>query len=223
MSKKRLIIIASITLCLITFNAAFSQEATSKTSVEVYSSRFGNEIRGKNAFTAGGGTAIINGDYMNPMWEIAFHAGYKRFLGDYFNIGFTYHKFNLAYEDLFNEGFMSFDLNIEAYLSPYRTFTPYIYVGGGLNAANYFEQSDAKMQVGGGIEYLFTESIGIKLFGDYNSVFSDNLDGKEFGESDDTYWRVGLGLNIYFGKRLTNNKMAKIPTVINSNQLVDDY
>lgn len=224
MGKKKLISIALFTLFLLQFGfAQESNQDTAATSVKVYSSRFGNEVRGKNVVSLAGGTAVMNGDLADPKWEIYFHAGYKRFLGDFINIGLTYHKFNLAYKDVFNEGFMSFDVNLEAYILPYRTFTPFVYVGGGLNAANYFERSDMKIQGGLGFEYLFTETIGLKLFTDYNHVFTDSLEGVEFGDADDVYWRIGLGMNIYFGKRLVNPKVSKIPTVINSNQLVDDY
>jgi len=223
MRKKKLIRIAFLVCSLSVFYTVSAQEINTENTVEVYSSRFGNEVRGKNAVTIGVGTTIINGDFKDPKPEITFHAGYKRFLGSYANINFTYHKFNLAYKDLLNEGYMSFDLNLELYLSPYRTFTPFIYAGGGFLAANYFEQTEMKVQGGVGLEYLFTESIGIKIYGDYNHVFSDSIDGLEFGEADDAYWQIGLGLNLYFGKRLVNTKISKIPTVINSNQLVDDY
>ena len=80
-----------------------------------------------------------------------------------------------------------------------------------------------KVQGGVGIEYLATQRIGIKLFADYNNVFSDTLDGLEAGDSDDVYWRMGLGLNFYFGKQLQSKVSARIPTVIKSNPLVDDY
>ena len=75
-----------------------------------------------------------------------------------------------------------------------------------------------------GFEYLLTERIGVKLFGDYNYMFTDDVDNFVFGESDEAYWRIAIGLNIYFGNYLESNKLtSKIPTVINSNQLVDDY
>ncbi len=180
-------------------------------------------VRGKNVLTIAGGTSIMNGDFVDPLWEIYFHGGYKRFLGSHVNINFTYHKFNLAYEDVFNQGYMSFDLNLEVYLLPFDEFSPYVFAGAGLNAANYFDSTDMKVQGGVGIEYLATQRIGIKLFADYNNVFSDTLDGLEAGDSDDVYWRMGLGLNFYFGKQLQSKVSARIPTVIKSNPLVDDY
>lgn len=203
------------------FSFAQKQDTLSVKSLKL--SRFGNEIRGKNALSLGVGTSIMNGDLANPMFEISSHVGYKRFLGSAVAIHLGYHKFNLAFEDNFNEGFMSFDLNLELYISPHQTFTPFIFAGGGYHATNYFETTESKIQGGVGFEYLMTERIGLKLFGDYNYMFNDEIEGVVFGDSNDTYWRIALGLNIYFGNYLPNRQANKIPTVINSNQLADDY
>ena len=201
---------------------AQSRDSTSGKSLEF--SKFGNEIRGKNALSLGVGTSVMNGDLANPMFELYTHIGYKRFLGSAVAINLGYHKFNLAFEDVFNEGFMSFDLNLEWYIFPHKTFTPFIFAGGGYHASNYFESTETKIQGGMGFEYLLTERIGVKLFGDYNYMFTDEVDNFVFGESDVAYWRIAIGLNIYFGNYLESNKLtSKIPTVINSNQLVDDY
>ena len=224
MSTKKLIQIALFSCCLLISNFCLAQEETKSKSKKFYNERFGTEVRGKNAVTLAGGTAIMNGDFENPMWEIYFHAGYKRFIGSTVNINFTYHKFNLAYEDLFNNGFMSFDLNLEANLFPFDTFTPFIYVGGGLNASNYFKRTDSKVQGGGGVEFLATPRIGVKLFAEYNYLFTDELDGLEFGAADDVYWRMGFGLNLYFGRRGKSRKFDDdVPTVRGANPIINDY
>jgi curli production assembly/transport component CsgG len=202
---------------------SFAQKQDSLSAVSLKVSRFGNEIRGKNALSLGVGTSIMNGDLPNPIFEIYSHIGYKRFLGSAVAINLGFHKFNLAFKDVFNEGFMSFDLNLEWYISPHQTFTPFVFAGGGYHASNYFETTETKIQGGMGFEYLMTERIGVKLFGDYNYMFTDEVEGFVYGESDDAYWRIALGLNIYFGNYLPNKLTDKIPTVINSNQLVDDY
>ena len=214
--------LASFIFCFV--SNCFAQKQDSLSVKSLINSKFGNELRGKNALSIGIGTSVMNGDLANPMFEIYSHIGYKRFLGSAVAINFGYHKFNLGFEDVFNEGFMSFDLNLEWYISPHNTFTPFVFGGGGYHAANYFETTETKFQGGAGFEYLMTERIGIKLFADYNYMFTDELDNIVFGASDDAYWRVAIGLNIYFGKYLKPSKINdKIPTVINSNQLDDDY
>jgi len=211
-----------IVLCCCFFfcNLIISQETGEKHHDETPTSFYKVEIRGNNVISAAIGTAVLNGDFPDPIFEIEMYIGYKRFFGSYVNLNLGYHKFNLANKDEFNLGFMSFDLNLELNISPHHLFTPFVYAGGGLNASNYFKKSDTKVQTGGGIEYLATKTLGLKLFGEYNYVFSDELDGKISGDANDTYWRMGFGINFYFGKGVKRKKINKnVPTVINSNPI----
>ena len=216
MNKYKLIKLAFVGFLIFSTSSIFSQEENS-----TQKSRFGSDIRAKNVVSLAAGASVINGDYVDPLFEIYSHVGYKRFLSKHFNINIGYHKFNLAYEDLFNEGYMSFDMNLEFLLMPDRTFSPFVFAGGGLNAANYFERIDSKIQGGVGIEYMVTERIGMKLMADYNYMFVDDIDGLVAGEADDVYWRMAFGLNLYFGNR-KNKKRIKDnePTVINSNPII---
>jgi len=180
------------------------------------------ELRGSNAFEASAGSAIINGDYPDPEFEVYFRVGYKYHLNNYLNVNFTYNKYNIAFKELFNEGYMSFDLNLELLLLPYKKFTPYIYAGGGYNASNSFENTATKAQAGLGFEVLVANGVGLKLFGEYNYMFTDELDGRIAGESDDTIMRMGLGVNIYFGGNKKKEALSKkMKTVFNSNRILD--
>lgn len=211
-----------VSIFLMFCSNTFAQELEDLSVKLPKTSRFGDEIRGVNAVSLGIGASIMNGDLANPLFDIYSHFGYKRFLGSSLALNFGYHKFNLAFEDVFNEGFMSFDVNLEWYLMPYQTFTPFVFGGAGYHAANYFETTETKIQAGIGFEYLVAKRVGIKLFGDYNYLFSDETDGLVFGETNDAYWRVAFGLNIYFGQFLKKNKIKdKIPTIIKSNPVVD--
>ena len=135
-------------------------------------------------------------------------------------INFTYNKFNLGFKDIANNGFMSFDINVEGLLMPNKPFSPFVFAGVGLNASNYFKQSDIKTQMGFGIEYIVTRRLGLKLFTDYNYVFSDLVDGKEFGSSDDAFWRIGFGINYYFGNSKKKKEPISGPSIINSNPII---
>jgi len=179
------------------------------------------EYRGTNAIDIAVGTSVINGDFEDPLFELFFRVGYVRTLTPHINVNFSYNKFNLAYKDIYNEGFMSFDLNFEYGLFPNKRFSPFIFAGGGLNAANHFTQTSIKIQGGAGLEYIIVEGIGLKLFADYNSVFDDELDGLIAGSSDDSFFRIGFGLNFYFGGQDRIDDMLKdVPTVINSNPIL---
>ena len=216
--------IKALALIVLTFFtvSGFSQDSIISTQDQpkIKNTKF-YEYRGNNVVDIAVGTSVINGDYPDAMFEIMTHIGYKRYLFPHLNINFSYNKFNLAYKDLYNEGFMSFDLNLECTVLPHQRFSPFIFAGGGYNASNYFKETEMKAQAGAGIEYIVTEGFGIKLYSDYNYMFSDELDGLVFGESDDVYWRVGLGVNFYFGGKKRKTKLLKgQKTVINSNPII---
>ena len=179
------------------------------------------DYRGTNAFDVGFGTAVINGDIEDPEFEIYFKAGYKRFITNHVNIGISYNKYNLAFKDVYNEGFMSFDLNLEYIMLPYNRFSPFLFAGGGYNAANYFETTATKVQGGGGIEYIVIDGLGVKLFAEYNYTFTDELDGVIAGAGDDTFFRIGFGFNIYFGgAKKKERRLDTEETVIKSNPII---
>jgi hypothetical protein len=219
MPKTILLYTVYLSCCFLFCNSLTAQQVSQ--NIQHQNSKFETDFRGKNAVSIAVGTAVLNGDFADPLFEIYTHIGYKRFLGSYVNVNFGYQKFNLAYKDDFNEGFMSFDMNLELYLFPHHTFTPFVFAGGGLNAANYFTRTDSKVQAGGGFEFLVTASVGIKLFAEYNYLFTDELDGKISGDADDAYWRAGFGMNFYFGRRGKHKKLKKNEsTVINSNPII---
>ena len=134
------------------------------------------DYRGTNAIDIAIGTSIMNGDLPDPEFESYFKIGYKRHITNYLNINLTYNKYNLAFKDVYNEGFMSFDLNLELLFSPYKAFSPFISAGYGYNAANYFETTSDKVQAAAGFEFIVVDGVGLKLFGEYNYSFSDELE-----------------------------------------------
>ncbi|MFD2541073.1 Curli production assembly/transport component CsgG [Lacinutrix gracilariae] len=179
------------------------------------------KYRADNVVTAALGIAIINGDYSNPLFEFYGQIGYKRYINPYININATYNKFNLGYKDVINKGYMSFDLNVESTLMPYKLFTPFVFAGGGINASNHFLEKTLKLQGGLGVEYLVLEDFGVKLFTEYNHAFEDNLDEKIYGNANDAFWRIGFGVNYYFGIANKKNKIpAETKTIINSNPII---
>ncbi|MEY8848291.1 Curli production assembly/transport component CsgG [Psychroserpens sp. XS_ASV72] len=210
-------------LSLVVFSQDKDEDSKQVEEKKTFKTEFYN-LRGANAFDVALGTSVINGDFVDPMFEIYSHVGYKRHLTPHLAVDLGYHKFNLAYIDTFNEGFMSFDLNLELTILPHSNFSPFIFGGTGLNAANHFTSTANKFQGGGGLEYIVSEGIGVKLYTDYNYVLSDGLDGLEAGESDDTYFRIALGLNFYFGgTQQKAKKMKGQSTVIDSNLLNEEY
>ncbi len=216
---KQVSLVLFLCFCTAQVCAQIQNEASKQTKEKSHT--FFYKYRADNVFTAALGTAVINGDYPDPLFEFYGQVGYKRYINPYVNVNFTYNKFNLAHKNISNNGYMSFDLNVESTIMPDRFFTPFVFAGAGLNASNYFEATGMKIQGGLGVEYIVMADFGIKLFTDYNHTFSDELDGKVFGDANDVFWRIGFGLNYYFGN---SNKKEKIPsnepTIINSNPII---
>ncbi|BAO74598.1 curli production assembly/transport component CsgG [Winogradskyella sp. PG-2] len=176
------------------------------------------DYRGTNAIDAALGTAYFDGDLPDPEFEVYFRIGYKRHITNHLGINVIYNKYNIAFKDVYNEGFMSFDANLEFLFSPYTKFSPFIQAGYGYNANNYFEATSTKAQGALGFEYIVMDGVGFRLFGEYNYSFSDELDGLIAGDSDDTFYRIGFGVNLYFGGKKRKQKLlSRIDTVIQSN------
>lgn len=176
---------------------AYELEKEEAVSTKLYD-RFLTERRGKNAVIGAGGISVMNGDYANPEMELNAKIGYKHYLKPWLNLNFTYSKFNLANEEVFNEGFMSFDINAEINMLPNDKLTPFMFGGFGTNASNYFKAVDPKVQFGAGLEYLVANNIGLIVYGEHNYVFNDQVDFQDIGKLDDMYFRFGAGVNVYF-------------------------
>ena len=188
--------------------ADYDAEKDEAISTELYE-RFLTERRGNYAVTAALGGTLINGDLPDPQPEFNSKIGFKKTLNPYLNLGFTYNKFNLENKQVLNEGFMSFDLNLEYSVLPYDNLTPYLFAGVGTNASNYFEAIDPKVQAGFGLEYLVKDNLGVYIYGEHNLVFSDKVDGVVAGKVDDMFYRFGVGVNFYLSKPNTKFNQRK--------------
>ncbi|NNL16166.1 MAG: hypothetical protein HKO81_05955 [Flavobacteriaceae bacterium] len=188
---------------------SYELEKEEDLTTELYN-RFLTERRGKSAISASVGFTSMNGDFSSPELEFSARLGYKHNISEYFNLSIGYNRFNLANEGVFNDGFMSFDLNGEVNILPHDTFTPYVFGGFGTNAFNDFSSIDPKLQIGLGFEYLISNSIGLTVYGEHNYVFNDELDGLDVGKNDDMFYRVGAGLNVYFTQPKTKFNQNRI-------------
>ena len=130
----------------------------------------------------------------------------KYFITPGLNISGSTNAVLLANKDIIDVGYLTFDLNLELLLLPKDKFSPYIYGGGGFGMNKKFENTHSKVQFGAGVEYLVSNSIGVKLFGEYDINFSDNLDYLVAGVRDDYYYKFGLGLTYYFSSNKNKSK-----------------
>ncbi|WP_433829121.1 CsgG/HfaB family protein [Flavobacterium anhuiense] len=157
--------------------------------------------RSKFAIELSGGTTLMDGDYKDPQLRPFGRGALKFFISPSFNVSASTNVVNLANKNLLDVGYITYDLNMEWVILPKDRLTPYLYLGGGYGMNSKFENTHSKIQYGGGLEYMASDRIGIKLFAEQNINFSDNIDYIVAGTRDDYYYKFGLGLTYYFAKK----------------------
>ena len=156
--------------------------------------------REKLGIEISGGTTLMDGDYSNPIARPFGRGALKFAITPSFAISASTNVLKLANKNSLDVGYATFDLNGEWLLLPKDNFSPFIYAGAGYGVNKKFENSHSKIQFGAGLEYLVTNKFGLKIFGEYNVNFSDNIDYIVTGIRDDYYYKFGLGLTFYIGK-----------------------
>lgn len=180
--------------------AAYKKENETADGSKIYNRDFQIK-RSKTGIEISGGATLMDGDYSNPLARPFGKVAIKRFVTSSLAIAASGSVFKLANENKLDAGFVSFDLNTEWIILPRDSFTPFVYGGFGIGAPNDLSIIYGKTQFGTGIEYLVSNNIGIKAFAEYNVNFSDNLDDAKVGQRGDNYYKFGIGLNFYFGKK----------------------
>lgn len=221
-----------LVICVITFslNSISGQDKnlrqdmelkdTISENVKLWNSLVFFDHRGTNAIDIGIGGSKTTGDLPDSEFSSYYKFGYKYFIKDHFNVNISYHNYDVVFGDAYNERFMSFDLNAEYLASPYTQFSPFVQAGFGYNIENQSNNTSLKFQWSLGVEYILIEGLGLKLFGEHNTNFTDKLDGLREGTTNDLGFRLGFGINFYFGgKNRKAERLSRIKTVIKSNLL----
>jgi curli production assembly/transport component CsgG len=159
------------------------------------------ERRSKFAIEFSGGVTLIDGDYLDPLLRPMGRGALKYLISPGLNISASTNVFKLANKGQSEKGYASFDLNAEVILLPKDKFSPYFFGGGGFGLNDDFDNVHAKVQYGLGLEYLVSDNIGLKIYGEHNLNFSDNIDYIIRGSRDDYYYRFGFGATYYFSKK----------------------
>ncbi|MFP4846624.1 Curli production assembly/transport component CsgG [Winogradskyella sp. PE311] len=218
------------------FNLIYSQEDTRdydkletqtlRDSSEYYKSEFNKllfyDYRGTNVFEGAIGAGTLIGDAENTSYGLFYKLGYKRSITDHLLLGLSYNSYNLSYDSIEQE-LISIDFNIEFLVLPYDDFSPFLFGGFGYNALNDFEISAVKIQAGFGFEYIVASKFGLKLFAEYNYSLDDEVEFLINDQEDDSFLRLGFGINLYFGgenQRL--KRLEKIPTKIKTNSILPE-
>lgn len=183
----------------------YNQEKEESDAALIYK-RYFRERRAKFGLDVAVGSALMQGDYPKPVFKPALRLGLKYFIVPSFNVNANANLFWLENKNKFNDGHVSFDVNLEGIILPNDRFTPFLYLGAGFGATTSYEEPYIKFQGGAGIEYLMADNFGVRLTGEYNFTQSDVLDYVTAGVRDDNYLRFFVGLNYYFPKNKYNEK-----------------
>lgn len=174
--------------------------------------------RGLYAIELAGGASLIDDDYPSPSPRSMIRGAVKYFFSPTFNLGASTNAYWFGNSKKLETSYLSFDLNVEAILLPFDKFTPYLFAGSGYSSSSAFENSFMKLQYGAGLEFMAADNIGIKGYAEHNLTDSDNLDYLIKGTKKDSFFRFGIGLNYYFGKRKPKIKVN--PTETNYQELI---
>ncbi|MGB6151964.1 MAG: CsgG/HfaB family protein [Pricia sp.] len=160
----------------------------------------------KNAVTLGGTVSQLNGDLGNKTLAGGYNFGYLRTLSPKLSLALNADYLNLEGGSSFSKEYIAAQANLEVKLLPYDNLSPYVYGGGGIlfdirsiSAAKPTKIIAPKVQLGAGLNYRVTDKIDLRLFGESNFTFSDEIDGISSGKRDDFYYNLGLGLKYKFG------------------------
>ncbi|MDR7370817.1 CsgG/HfaB family protein [Flavobacterium aquidurense] len=188
-----------------TFIEQYDKEKDEANLAQLYN-RHLDEKRARFGLELTGGATYMQGDYANPVAKPMGRGALKFFFTPAFDISASTNVFTLGNKNKLDVGYTTLDINLEFLILPQDTFTPYVFGGTGVGFNKDVENVHSKVQFGAGVEYLATNHLGVKLYGEYNLNFTDNIDYVEQGVRDDYYWRFGLGLTYYFPKSYKYNK-----------------
>lgn len=159
----------------------------------------------KNAFIFGISTPLLNGDLGNKKYGIGGYLGYSRALRRNLDLNLNFGDLMMKSGNSYEEEFMYAQLDLEFDLLPQDSFSPFIYGGGGaIFAIRTPENPDdeklltPKLQLGAGLNLRASKALDVRIFGESNFTFSDELDGVISGKRKDYYYNFGLGLKLKF-------------------------
>ncbi|MEM1321027.1 MAG: CsgG/HfaB family protein [Bacteroidota bacterium] len=178
---------------------------------DVFGKRLNNRRR-KVAFTAGTTSLLYKGDYPDPLIRTGVELGVSYTSSPYLSAGINYGLSQVSTKDFFQSDVSYLEAEMGYRILPFDILTPYIFGGAGLitqNQSSRFDMSGdmfTKLHAGAGMEYLFSDNVGLKVSADYNYLMSDRLDDVEQGRYNDFYWRLNVGINFYFGELIDSKR-----------------
>lgn len=172
-------------------------------NMRLIGNKYPDNDRGMTSVFAYGEAFKIKGDYVDAKMNVGGKIGFKYFLTDHINAEVNVSAVTLENQDIFHQNVFGSELNLEYLFLPKFKFSPFIYVGAG--SFFYPSKTSYKAQLGGGVEFLASKSVGLRALAQYDLGFSDDWDNYVYGRRKDMGVRFGVGINFYFGSRKIQN------------------
>lgn len=163
----------------------------------------------RHVFNLSAGVNLIDGDFSTAAIDFMGEFGYKYRLFPSMSLGtdFQIMKFNSTEANQY--WWLAESFNVEYTILPHDKLSPFIY--GGPGVILYVDDTDTellqrwdaffKLKIGAGLEYAIDDRFSATLKGEWNSVFSDEIDNEVRGRRDDFYYNFSIGINYHFGSR----------------------
>ena len=158
-----------------------------------------------------------NGDFPDPVPRAGFELGVNVSVTNNLAVSMNYGTANVAAKNSFSTNVNYLEGNGIFRILPYDRISPYVQIGGGVITESQDSRFDftggffPKVNLGGGVEFLVNNNLGINWGIDHSFIMSDRLDRITQGLYNDSYWRMNVGVNFYFGKPLTSERKFKLP------------
>lgn len=155
------------------------------------------------------GSQFYSGDYSNTQYEpagaIELQYGFSKNFSFLFNIGAG----KISADKAFSSDIINADLILKYSLLPQYKFNPFLQFGLGTLNSNSEDRKGKEiltnnnwsytLVTGAGLEYLFSEFVGLQVSTDYHYLMTDNIDGVKEGKYNDYYWGLKFGVKFYIG------------------------
>ncbi len=148
------------------------------------------------------GAQQYSGDYQNPQTRPMGSLRVRTALGDRWGLGLDLGAGRVAARDAFDDLTLSAEAQLEYYVLPNSTVTPYLQLGGGAMTQSIRElslQDDVMphLSAGAGLEVMASPRLGVRAGLHTRYVLDDRLDGAAIGRVPDSVWGLKLGLTYY--------------------------
>jgi curli production assembly/transport component CsgG len=148
------------------------------------------------------GAQQYSGDYQNPQTRPTGSLRIRTALGDRWGLNFETGAGRVAAQDAFDELTLTAEAQLEYYVLPHGSVTPYVQLGAGAMAQSLETlslQDDIMPHVSGGagLEVMASPRLGIRAGVHTRYALNDRLDGAAIGRVPDSVWGLRLGLTYY--------------------------